>query len=368
MAYPVDGDAARGALAVALTQAERAYERATPPAAPPKDIAGHTERLFTSATQAYREALVGCAVARCVDERINVRHPATETSGDAFSGRSLADQVVTPFLQEHAIPVSKSPYLSSLRGGARFEPGGAPRIQRDAGGFDALVAVVGYLAGANRDDVRSFLVFLLHRFVVLREAGRIELLQITRPNLQQLSRLITGLLAVRSGGRLPALLATAMFQTISECYDLGWDVRFQGINVADAASGAVGDITVLKDGAIVLGVEVTERKIDRGRVTATFEQKVTPGRLDDYLFITTTQPDAAALAADCNYTVVGHEMNFVQLHDWLANNLATIGPRCRTIFQARMLRLLDGQKADLKVAWNAQMDAAIGLRPGQHSL
>jgi len=166
---------------------------------------------------------------------------------------------------------------------------------------------------------------------------------------------------VRSGGRLPALLATAMFQTISECHDLGWDVEFQGINVADAASGAAGDITVRKHGAIVLGVEVTERPISKGRVAATFEQKVAPNGLGDYLFITTATPDAEALTAAHHYTGVGHEMNFVQLQDWLTNNLATIGPRCRAIFQAKMLQLLPAQNADLKVAWNAKMDAAIGL-------
>ena len=360
MAYAIDSGEARACLSAALAAAERAYQSASPPVVP-DDVAGHTERLFTSLTQAYREALVGCVVARCMDARINIRHPATETSADTFSGRSLADQVVTPFLQDRAIPVSKSPYLSSLRGGARFEPGGAPRIQRDAAGFDALVSVVDYAADASKEDALQYLVFLLHRFVVLREASRIELRRIAKPNLRQLTNLIHGLLSVRSGGRLPALLATAMFQTISECHDLGWDVEFQGINVADAASGAGGDITVRKHGAIVLGVEVTERPINKGRVTATFEHKVAPNGLSDYLFMTTARPDAEALTAAHQYTGVGHEMNFVQLHDWLINNLATVGPRCRAMFQARMLQLLPAQNADLKVAWNAKMDAAIGL-------
>ena len=54
-------------------------------------------------------------------------------------------------------------------------------------------------------------------------------------------------------------------------------------------------------------------------------------------------------------------MNFVQLQAWLTNNLATIGPRCRAVFQAKMLSLLQDQNADLKVAWNAKMDAAIGM-------
>src|SRR5260370_7981137 len=118
------------------------------------------------------------------------------------------------------------------------------------------------------------------------------------------------MLTVKSGGRIPALLAPAMFQTISECHALGWEVEFQGINVADKASGAVGDITIRKHGMLVLGVEVTERPIDQARVTATFDQKVSPSGLADYLFITTVKPEYDALPAPRSYTGLGHDMNF----------------------------------------------------------
>ena len=167
--------------------------------------------------------------------------------------------------------------------------GGEPRIQGDMGGFDALVAVVDYLRVLGVDEAKRYLRYLLRQFVELREAGAIALKRIAKPNLDQLSNLINGLLTVKSGGRIPALLATALFQTISECHSLGWDVEFQGINVADKASGAVGDITILKEGTIVLGVEVTERPIDQARVALTFNQKVSPSGVGDYLFITTAR-------------------------------------------------------------------------------
>jgi hypothetical protein len=156
---------------------------------------------------------------------------------------------------------------------------------------------------------------------------------------EQLPR-IAALLTVKSGGRIPALLATAMFQTISECHALGWNVEFQGINVADKQSGAVGDITISKGGTLILGVEVTERPIDQARVRSTFNQKVSPSGLADYLFITTAKPGNDALAAARSYTGVGHEINFVPLAGWLVHNLATIGPMCRALFQAKMIDLL----------------------------
>src|SRR5690606_25186984 len=115
----------------------------------PADVLAAVERMFASETQAYREAFVGCAVVRLVNRDIDVRYPATADGENAFSGRRVADAVVTPFLQSKRVPVSASPYLSSLRGGAKFIPGGQPRIQRDQAGFDALVAAVEYLAEAS---------------------------------------------------------------------------------------------------------------------------------------------------------------------------------------------------------------------------
>ena len=256
----------------------------------PKKVIASTDRLFASETQAYREALVGCAIARIINQEIDIRLPATANGEHAFSGRSLADYTVTPFLRKRAIPISASPYLSALRGGAKFMKGGEPRIQRDQGGFDALVSVVDYLRALSVDEAKEYLQFLLRRFIELRESASIPLKKIAKPSLEQLSKLADGLLTVKSGGRIPAILATALFQTISECYALGWEVEFQGINVADKFSGAVGDITIRKGGAIILGIEVTERPVDQTRVMLTFNQKISPGGLPDYLFITTAKP------------------------------------------------------------------------------
>lgn len=356
---PVDATAL---LAEVFPLAENDY-RDNAPIGLPAAVVTATERLFASETQAYREAMIGCAVARVTDSEIDIRLPATDLGENSFSGRSLADHVVTPFMRERAVPISASPYLSSLRGGARFVAGGQPRIQRDQAGFDALVAIVDHLRNLDTDDAKTYLRFLLRRFVQLRESVNITLKRIGKPNLDQLRRLIEGLLTIHSGGRLPAFLATAMFQTISKCHDLAWQVDFQGINVADSASGAVGDITIRKAGTIILGIEVTERSIDGGRVRLVFDQKVSTSGLDDYLFISTARPDESALTAARHYTAVGHEMNFVDLLPWLVHNLATIGPSCRAIFQAKMIELLSaaGVPAGIKVGWNNQMDAAIGV-------
>src|SRR5689334_6511599 len=98
---------------------------------------------------------------------------------------------------------------------------------------------------------------------------------------------------------------------INKTYTLKWDVEFQGINVADAASGAVGDITVKNAGKeIVLGLEVTERPIEVSRVTNTFEKKISPNGLKDYLFVHAANvPDTATVDAAKKFFPLGHEVN-----------------------------------------------------------
>jgi hypothetical protein len=360
---PVDIDTARALLSEAFDLAESDHREGAPVNIE-SSIVEATERLFLSETQAYRDALPSCVIARIIDPKIDIRLPATAYGENAFSGRSLAEKAVTPFLRDRSVPTSAAPFLSAIRGGAKFMKGGEPRIQRDKVGFAALTEIVEYLRLHDAGAAKNYLRYLLRRFIVLRESHNITLKRISKPNLEQLSRLIEGMLTVKSGGRVPALLATAMFQTISECHSLEWEVEFQGINVADKASGAVGDITIRKDGALVLGVEVTERPIDQARVTSTFNQKVSPSGLADYLFITTAKPENEALAAARRYTSVGHEMNFVPLAAWLIHNLATIGPKCRSLYQTKMIDLLGAQgvPAEIRVAWNDKMDEAIGVK------
>lgn len=208
MARQINNEAARELLAEVFPLAEDDF-RSDAAIQIPDEIATATERLFTSVTQAYREALVGCAIARILDPLIDIRYPSTEDGENSFSGRSVGENAVTPFLRDRKIPISVSPYLSSLRGGAKFIEGGEPRIQRDKPGFAALVAVVNYLRELDEASTRDYLRYLLRRFILLRESSNIALKRIAKPNLEQLDVLIGGLLSVKSGGRFPAYLSLA---------------------------------------------------------------------------------------------------------------------------------------------------------------
>lgn len=153
-----------------------------------------------------------------------------------------------------------------------------------------------------------------------------------------------------------------MLHTIKSCFQLRWEIEFQGINVSDRASGAGGDVTVRLDGESVLAIEVTERPVDKSRVVSTFNTKVVRKGIQDYLFAYSAAiPTEEARKTARTYFSQGHEINFVQVKDWLINNLATLGAKCRRTFTKELLALLDSRDvpASVKMAWNDLVRAVV---------
>ncbi|HEV2472473.1 MAG TPA: restriction endonuclease, SacI family, partial [Chthonomonadales bacterium] len=248
------------------------------------EVVDATDKLFASTTQSYREVLLGCGLARILDRSINIRRPYVNQGEDSFNARTLDERVVNPFFQERHIPSSKGPYLASFRRNVQFVPVTAAGL-RDKKGYQALLTYLGCLETASEAQARDLVVYLLCRFIALREGAVIPLSKIGRMSLDQYCLLVDLLLAVKSGGLLPVLLTVAMLRTIKACFGLFWIVEWQGINVSDKASGAGGDITVTQDGSVLLALEVTERPIGSARVVSTFNTKIVRAGIEDYLFV-----------------------------------------------------------------------------------
>ena len=254
-----------------------------------------------------------------------------------------------------------SPYLSAIRRNVSFREETAKGL-RDKKAWTALLTFIGELEAADATLARLYLRHLMREFVRLREAADIALAHIARLSLDQYRNLIAGMLGVPSGGLIPVLLSVAMFETIKECFDLDWNIQWQGINAADQASGAGGDITITEEGETVLVVEVTERPIDRSRVVATFNTKIAPQGINDYLFFGTVIPGKAAKEAARQYFAQGHDISFLSVEEWLVHSLGTVGPKCRAMFTAKFLELLGRREvpAGLKMAWNDQVKGLLG--------
>jgi hypothetical protein len=357
----LDYQLARQRLVCLFQEAEAAYLAGTSPTVPPQ-IKEAADILFHSSTQSYRETLLGCGLARMLDPTINIRLPYTQLGPNAFSGRTLDERVVNPFLHEQNIPCSKGPYLATFRRSVQFDKDTAQGL-RDKKGYEAFLDFLSAFEQAQtEEEIQNLLRYLLYRFVQLRETAHIKLARVVRLSLEQYDQLIDGLLEEKSGGLIPVLLAVAMFKTLCQYFNLDWEIQWQGINVADKASGAGGDITIRRAGQVLLAIEVTERPIDCSRVVSTFQTKISPQAIQDYLFLLTKHfPDDDARSMALRYFAQGHDVSFLQVKPWLIHLLGTIGARGRQEFTNRFLELLDSPEvpAWLKVRWNQLVERIV---------
>jgi SacI restriction endonuclease len=354
MAIDIDPAQAREALADAFAAVQRLIlEGVAPPIT--DELMPDFDAIFSTNINSYREALLGCVLARLQNQTVNVRLPYVNQGANAFSGRTLDETVVNPFLQTHRIPCSGGPYLAMFRRDFRFDAS-KREGQRSKPTFDAFLHIVDALElTTSETEIRSLLVYLLYRFAKLREAAEVPLARLQRISLEQYESLLGSLLNTPSGGRLPVILVVAAFHTIKDYFALDWTVGYQGINVADIRSGVGGDITISKDGHTIFAAEVTERPMERSRVISTFNTKIAPLGIEDYLFfvrLETLSEDAREQAR--HYFAQGHEVNFLEIRTWILMLLASMGKRGREIFSEKLLGLIGDAAVprSLKVAWN----------------
>ena len=362
---PVDYEVARGLLENSFAQAEEAFLSQDKPDID-DEVRDSCNALFRSSTQSYREAVLDCTLVRILDKSINIRLPKASQGPNAISLRNFNQKVVNPFLHEKRIPCSGNPYLAVFRRAAQFDQAGRSGV-RDKEGYDHFLFLIDYLESLYDDsNLETFLIYLLLGFVELREAASVALFRLQRMSLEQYEQLMVGLLATPSGGRFPVLLVVAALTAVKDLFSLDWEISWQGINVADRASGASGDITVLSGGRTLFAAEVTERPIDQSRVIVTFNTKIAPAGLEDYLFLVKTLPISEEAAQQARqYFTQGHEINFLAIKDWILMLLATTGTRGRAVFNSVFLELLGDPDvpAVLRVSWNEQLSKiAAGQR------
>lgn len=319
--------------------------------------------VFESKTQSYREVLLGCALVHIINPTVNIRLPYVKQGPTAFNGRTLDEQAINPFLMSKQIPCSKGPYLATFRRNVRLDESTRSGL-RDQHGYDAMLIVLGAIEAAdNENDKKAFLSCLLKRFIILREKSNIQLSGIARMSVEQYQVFLNTLLHNQSGGLLPMLVTIAVFQTINDQYSCGWDINYQGINAADGATGAPGDITIFKNGQIVKAIEVTERPISETRVVTTFNTKISINDVKDYLFVyTATAPEDGAYSVAKVYFAQGYDINFIKLSNFILSTFIAGNVETRQRFTDHMLTLLrqDSVPAAVKTAWNDSLQEVIG--------
>lgn len=322
------------------------------------------DALFNSRSQSFRETLLGCALAHLINPSIDVRSPYAKQSEKSFNGRTLDETVINPFLQANKIPCSKGPYLAVFRRNVTFTEKTRDGI-RDRIAYDAMLMLLSVIESIEVEvESAGFVRCLLSRFLMLRDQSRVPIVFIERLSIAQYSKLFQQLEECPSGGLLPVLLTVALFQTIQKRSSSQWQIGWQGINSADCATGAEGDITIKNEGDIFLAIEVTERPIDEIRVNSTFNTKILSNRVRNYLFIyTKAAPQETAQIAGSSYFTQGYNINFAHLHDLVINQFLISDEAFRKIYMLNLIDLLDNLTvpSSVKVFWNDNLKRIAGL-------
>ena len=319
------------------------------------------DTVFESNTQSYREVLLGCALVRITNPEVNIRLPYVKQGADAFNGRTMDEQVINPFLMSKQIPCSKGPYLATFRRNVKLDITTREGL-RDKVGYDAMLEILSEIEKANGAEAKAILFCLLQKFIELRERSDIQLVSVVRLSVEQYRHFLDTLLHNQSGGLIPMLITEAIFDTINEQHNCSWEIARQGINAADGATGAAGDVTIIKDGVVVKAIEVTERPIGETRVVTTFNTKITTSDVKDYLFVyTSTTPDDGAYTAASTYFAQGYDINFIKLSNFVISVFIAGSANTRVIFMNKMLGLLrqPDVPAAVKTAWNDALQATI---------
>lgn len=354
----IDFKKAKEVLLDAYNEVLQSYKRGQPPQVD-KKLQSAATTLFTTRVMSYREALLGCALARVIDRNIDITLPYKAQGPNAFSGRSLDEKVVNPFLVEKSIPCSRGPYLATFRRSVRFVKETATGL-RDKKAYNAFLTYLDALREADHEGTIQLLRYLIYRFIKLRYESEVELKQPSKVSLENWRTLIRGLISSPSGGLFPLLITVAYLDTLVELCGLSWEISWQGINVADRSTDAAGDITVRQAGQVYMAFEVTERRIDRNRVEATFRTKISPASINEYLFVFAKEgPEPEALKFARGLLTLGHEVNFVHVSDLVINGLAVGGSRARSVFLEKLITLLKEAPTHIKHLWNDQVELLV---------
>lgn len=349
MGRRLEYDVATAVLTRAFSETTALFEHGTPPTVS-SSVEKACDILFASSIQAYREALLGCALAKVTDSSIDIRRPQVNQSTQSFSGRSLDEKVVNQALVAMSIPCSKGPYLAVFRRDWSFYPRGGVR---DPGAYDCMLSIISTLESSEPETREDILRYLLYRFLMLREESDITVETLPPMSSRGYFYLVCSLLSQKSGGRFPLFAVAAALQGLGSSQTVPWEVSVQGINEADAASGAGGDITVTILEQCLFSVEVTERKVTSHRVETTYWTKVKPNNVNRYLFISSSDvsPDVRAKANQYQHC----SFYFLKTRDWLIDTLAVMDGKSHGVFNVALESQIraDSTPKAVRLAWNS---------------
>ena len=247
------------------------------------------DRLVNSGLVSIRYAVLTQLLGKIADrERSLLALQLGEGEAGAWDPRSFAAAVIVPWVAANndVMGTSPDPYVNN--------PLRRPLLERDAPGrnkqdeWNALHDFLAPLDEASRKDVKVAFRRCLAS-VARRMAGQSFKYQIpVRVSLPDMLGTLDSFLAEPSGGFRALAVAAAMMTVLGEGFSLFTRIESQGLNEADAASGAPGDVVCFDDNdQMVLAVEVKDRELTLADVrSSTRKAREADAALTNLLFTT----------------------------------------------------------------------------------
>lgn len=186
-----------------------------------------------------------------------------QEDGGRWDPRSFCAKFIVPWVQRNqaVLGTSTDPYVNNPLRRPRLDSGMNSLMHRSE--WQALVDFLGSLQQeGDKQSVERAVDRCLRSIARRLMRQSLEYPVPNRVSLDRLYSLLVDYLAESSHGLRPQVVATALFRVLGEAFGLFDNVAGQGLNEADAATGAPGDIICRnEDGSLVLAVEVKDRTL-----------------------------------------------------------------------------------------------------------
>ena len=274
----------------------------------------------TITNRACTRLLMAAMLAKLDDATVDVRKPYTEIdSEDSFSGRTYDERYITRFAASNRLPVNSTtafltPAFRNINQALTvdLEIIGRPRELY----CDTLQLLDD--VQTSRISAEDLLTEIIRILVVMRQeaAARMETLLagLKDPadamplSSEEIVRLISQHLQCKNASRLPVLIVAAAYNSVAG--KLGERVlALNSHNAADKQTGALGDVEICleNEDRVVTVYEMKDKRITLDDIDGALQKIASaPGKIDNYLFVTTDMIDEAVLA----YAVEAYERTF----------------------------------------------------------
>lgn len=232
------------------------------------------DELANSKVKSIRYALITQILGKIADPKRSVLAiQLGDGSEGAWDARSFAKEVIVPweFENKHFLGGSGEPYVSKPLRRSRLDD--QQTKVRDKEDWQRLVAFLHPLDTSGSAELYEALRRVLASLARKLADESFRYLIPGRIDQRSLELIVFEFLRESSGGLRPLAVATALFKTIGSGFSLFSEIRSQGVNEADAATGVPGDIMCYNEsGNIRLAVEVKGTELTLNHVEETTEK------------------------------------------------------------------------------------------------